>query len=310
MNRFDFYPGDYLRDTTDLNPAEDGIYLRLMVWYYSNERPIEDSRAMSIARATTAEEQKITQLVLSRFFERTEEVTDGITGGLNGEKIIVWRHQRIDKEITKWVLMRKRAQINGKKGGRPPGFKPRAKAKHNPEGNPDHNPEAKLPSPSPSPSPNPSPSPLQKKKPAKTRGGGGLSNEDMEIARKYLNIFNAVFDRRCKAVSITAKAIRKRIDQGGWEPWQILISPILQAANDCNVSKLRNFSPDMLLRDGNHTRTGADGRTYGGTDWLGRIYGVADTLTLDEKLSWIAALYGLVDDIKRTGASVQEGEQK
>jgi uncharacterized protein YdaU (DUF1376 family) len=147
MNRFDFYPGDYLRDTGDLEPEEDGIYLRLMFWYYANERPIEDKRAMLISRATTAEQKKITQSVLSRFFEKTT--------GVNETDDIVWKHNRIDAEITKLVKMRKRAQDNGKKGGRPPGFKSRAKAKHNP----DHNPDAKLPSPSPSPSPSPTPSP-------------------------------------------------------------------------------------------------------------------------------------------------------
>jgi uncharacterized protein YdaU (DUF1376 family) len=137
MNRFDFYPGDYLRDTIDLKPEEDGIYIRLLLYYYSNERPIQDSRAYSVARATTDKENEITQSVLSRFFVRGEN-----------NNCVIWRHERADAEITKWVLLRKRAQQNGKKGGRPPGRKTKTEPTVKPKHKPRHNPEQKLPSPS------------------------------------------------------------------------------------------------------------------------------------------------------------------
>jgi uncharacterized protein YdaU (DUF1376 family) len=153
MNRFDFYTGDWIRDTTDLEPQEEGIYLRLIVWYYANEKPIPARRAMRISRATTSEERQTTELVLGRFF---------VVCNADGEK--VFRNKKCDEEITKWVLARKRAIENGKKGGRPPGSKtkpkPRGKAKHNPEQN--------LPSPSPSPSSSPPPS--ANKKAAPVRG--------------------------------------------------------------------------------------------------------------------------------------------
>jgi uncharacterized protein YdaU (DUF1376 family) len=108
MNRYDFYIGDYLRDTSDLSMAEDGAYVRLLNWYYANERPIEDRRKFSVARAVTEEEQEITQWVLSRFFICRKK--DGVD---------IWVHKRCNLEIAKAVPRIKAAKENGKKGGRP-----------------------------------------------------------------------------------------------------------------------------------------------------------------------------------------------
>lgn len=108
VNRYDFYPGDYIRDTSDLSMAEDGAYIRLMNWYYANERPIDDSRKFSIARAVTPEEQKITQWVLDRFFILAERDEDS-----------VWIHLRVESEIAKAAPRINASKRNGKKGGRP-----------------------------------------------------------------------------------------------------------------------------------------------------------------------------------------------
>lgn len=128
--------------------------------------------------------------------------------------------------------------------------------------------------------------------------------EDLSV--KFLSIFNAVFSRRARNASPTAAKIKSRIQDGVFSEWQILCAPILQFAADPKVSKLNNFSPEMLLRDGKRPRTSSSGQTNGATDWLERVYGIADTLHLDERLTKIADHFGLIDDIKRTGATVTE----
>ena len=139
MNRFDFYPGDWLRDTVDLEPEEEAIYLRLVLYYYSKEHPIEASRVQAVSRANLEK----TQVVLSRFFKLQ-------TIRLNGKEVECWTNERCEKEITKWVNARKRAIENGKKGGRPKGSKTNSKSYKEPRRKAKRNPEQKLPSPSPS----------------------------------------------------------------------------------------------------------------------------------------------------------------
>lgn len=125
---YPFYTGDYTRDTLELDAAEDGIYVRLLNYYYSNERPIPDDRAISIARVTSEDEIKKTHWVLSRFFKR--EQSDGDPTGS------VWRNERCDLEIKKANKRINAAILNGKKGGRPKKEKPSGLAKQNPTLNP------------------------------------------------------------------------------------------------------------------------------------------------------------------------------
>lgn len=133
-----------------------------------------------------------------------------------------------------------------------------------------------------------------------------ISEEDQKLALTFLKIFNAVFGRGCGDLKGAMKSIRHRMATDGYSDWQILISPIMECARDPNVKDLKNFGPTMLLRDGRHPRTGRDGHTTGAVDWLERLYSVADTVRLDERLTAIAEHYGLVDDIKRTGAKVYQ----
>lgn len=128
MKFYPFYTGDYVRDTLELDAAEDGIYIRLLNWYYSNERPIPDERAMGIARVRSEEETKKTHWVLDRFFKR--EQLNGDSGG------VAWRNKRCDAEIKKANKRINAAILNGKKGGRPKKEKPSGLAKHNPTLNP------------------------------------------------------------------------------------------------------------------------------------------------------------------------------
>ena len=108
MNRYNRYPGDYLRSTSDLSLAEHGAYTLLLDWYYSNERPIEDLRKFSVSRATSDDERKITQWVLDRFFKQE----------VRGDQL-VWVHARAESEIAKARPKIEASRTNGNRGGRP-----------------------------------------------------------------------------------------------------------------------------------------------------------------------------------------------
>ncbi len=120
MNRYDRYPGDYLRDTLVLSLAQDGAYTRLLDWYYSTEQPIEDATKFAVTRCASEEEREVTQWVLVRFFEFEPS---------NGGR---WIHARAEQEIAKAAPRIAAAKNNGKRGGRPP--------RKNPVGNPTINP--------------------------------------------------------------------------------------------------------------------------------------------------------------------------
>lgn len=120
MNYFEFYPGDYQRDTTDLSLAEHGAYLLLLSLYYSTGEPLPaDLTALyRVCRAMTSKEQTAVKLVANRFFPV----------GVNGLR----NNARADAEISKAKRRIETAKANGGKGGRP--------KKENPAGIPAGNP--------------------------------------------------------------------------------------------------------------------------------------------------------------------------
>lgn len=114
MNYFEFYPGDYLRDTTKLTLIEHGAYLRLLLAYYGDEKPLPGAlkELYVITCAISAADKAATKKVAEQFFPVG---ADGL------------RHKnRVDEEIAKAQKRIKTAQENGAKGGR----------KANPVGNP------------------------------------------------------------------------------------------------------------------------------------------------------------------------------
>lgn len=118
MNYFEFYAGDYLRDTADLSLAEHGAYLLLMATYYSSECPLApDVIALNrIARAMSKPEQAAVAAVAGRFFPLGE---DGL------------RHNgRADREIEKAQKRIISARENGTHGGRPKKPKPNPDVTH------------------------------------------------------------------------------------------------------------------------------------------------------------------------------------
>lgn len=121
MNYFEFYSGDYSRDTAHLSLAEHGAFLMLLSTYYSTERPLpaDHGALYRIARAMSSEEQAAVRMVADEFFP---VASDGL------------RHNgRADDEIVKARKRIENARGNGKKGGRPRKTEP----KQNPAGNPE-----------------------------------------------------------------------------------------------------------------------------------------------------------------------------
>lgn len=96
--------GDYLADTGHLTAAEHGAYLLLIMHYWTSGKPLPDSDAMlsRIARMTAKEWGKSREIVASFF-----EIGDGL-----------WRHKRIETELTRAAESYARRANAGSKGGR------------------------------------------------------------------------------------------------------------------------------------------------------------------------------------------------
>jgi uncharacterized protein YdaU (DUF1376 family) len=122
MNYFEFYPGDYLRDTTRLTLVEHGAFLRLLMAYYAEEEPLpaEHAELFVIVSAVTATDKAAVRKVADRFFPVGE---DGLR-----------RNGRADAEIAKAQKRMATSRENGGKGGRP------KKPAQNPSGIPAGNP--------------------------------------------------------------------------------------------------------------------------------------------------------------------------
>lgn len=86
MNYVQFHVGDWDSSTRLLSPLEKGIYIDLLMLYYSLERPLMRSECERIARAYAPNEKIALKYVLDRFFH------------LEGE---VCSHRRCDEEIAK-----------------------------------------------------------------------------------------------------------------------------------------------------------------------------------------------------------------
>ena len=103
MNYFEFHLGDWAKKCSHLTAVEEGLYMRLLHWYYGNERclPSDTKQVCRIARVRAANERAACVRVLHEFFELMD---DG------------WHNARADKEIARFekgVLpnTEKRAQL-------------------------------------------------------------------------------------------------------------------------------------------------------------------------------------------------------
>lgn len=85
MNFVDFHVGDWGTSTRLLSPLEKGVYIDLLMLYYSLERPLMRTECDRIARAYATDEKAALEYVLDRFFD------------FDGE---CYKHARCEKEIA------------------------------------------------------------------------------------------------------------------------------------------------------------------------------------------------------------------
>lgn len=89
--------GDYIRDTEDLSLLQHGVYLRLMMVYYSTGKPLPNDMTRLCRRihATSVEERSAVEHCLGEFFK------------LEGPG---WMHKRIEMELDEWRSKTEKAQ--------------------------------------------------------------------------------------------------------------------------------------------------------------------------------------------------------
>ena len=73
MNYVQFHIGDWESGTRLLKPLEKGIYIDLLMLYYSSERPLIRTNFERITRGYTTEEKEAFDYVISSFFEERED---------------------------------------------------------------------------------------------------------------------------------------------------------------------------------------------------------------------------------------------
>jgi uncharacterized protein YdaU (DUF1376 family) len=83
---------------------EEAIYLRLVNFYYDNEKPIPLKTHLVLRKLRIADESETVDLILDEFFNKTK----------NG-----WTHKHCDKLIAEYQKMAERNKKNAKLGGRP-----------------------------------------------------------------------------------------------------------------------------------------------------------------------------------------------
>jgi len=98
------YPSDFLADIGHLGNTELGVYMRLLLVYYRDQRPlpVDPDRLRRLAMTFSPEESKVLESVVSEFFTLTAQ-PDGTR---------VWRHKRVDEELE-----RANSRIDNKRAG-------------------------------------------------------------------------------------------------------------------------------------------------------------------------------------------------
>ncbi len=100
MHYYKRHLGDYARDTGHLTALEHGVYNLLLDWYYINECPIPEDKAIRISRGNPEE----TKTVLSEFFSLSERG---------------WVNKRAEVDIADYKVRAEKNRDTGKLGGRP-----------------------------------------------------------------------------------------------------------------------------------------------------------------------------------------------
>lgn len=104
MHYYKFNVASWAKDTSHLSLKEEGIYLRLINYYYDTEKPIPVKTHLVLRKLRVADESEAVELILEEFFTKTK---DG------------WIHNHCDKLISEYQKMAERNKKNAKLGGRP-----------------------------------------------------------------------------------------------------------------------------------------------------------------------------------------------
>lgn len=98
------FTGDYLRDTAHLSCAENGIYLKLLMYCWDSKGPvpIDERKLCGIVNARSGDEVEALRRVIEEFFVRMD---DG------------WYNERIQTEVVKSEILGKKRSEYGKLGG-------------------------------------------------------------------------------------------------------------------------------------------------------------------------------------------------
>lgn len=104
MHYYQFNISVWALHTSHLSLDEEGVYRRLLDYYYDTESPIPKETKPVIRRLRLVNYEQIVDQILSEFFVLQD---DG------------WHNNRADIEISEYHNKSNKARENGKKGGRP-----------------------------------------------------------------------------------------------------------------------------------------------------------------------------------------------
>lgn len=104
MHYYPFNIGDFNLHTSHLTLEEEGVFRRLLDFYYDTESPIPLITQPVIRRLRLVNYESIVESILEEFFVKMD---DG------------WHNLRADIEISDYVSKGDIARNNGRKGGRP-----------------------------------------------------------------------------------------------------------------------------------------------------------------------------------------------
>jgi uncharacterized protein YdaU (DUF1376 family) len=104
MNYYQFHIADWALHTSHLTLEEEGVYRRLLDYYYDTESPIPTETQPVIRRLRLKGYEETVSEILAEFFVLE---ADG------------WHNLRADSEIQAYNAKAEQARQNGKRGGRP-----------------------------------------------------------------------------------------------------------------------------------------------------------------------------------------------
>ena len=104
MHYYKFNVASWAKDTSHLSIKEEGIYLRLINYYYDTEKPIPLKTHLVLRKLRVACESESVSLILEEFFTKTKKG---------------WIHYHCDKLINEYQKMSDKNKKNAKLGKRP-----------------------------------------------------------------------------------------------------------------------------------------------------------------------------------------------